>query len=588
MPITKSRQIAKLFKPNGIIKESLYDSDAIVTSAQLGVTAAAGTTTYSSADTLPASANNGDQALVTSTNRLYIYSNGGWYNIALINSTPYWSTEASSSYNLNTDGTSTTITILAVDSEGVNIVYTATADSDFNQLATITKDSDNGRTFIITPTDSENGTAVAGTGTVTFRASDGVNLVSTLSTFSLSFGPDWSATPTETIVRSINVEGADFFGTSLSISKDNNYLIVGAGKDDGAGNSNTFSGCAYIFTRSGSSWTQQAILRHSDIANFDGLGEYDVDINNDGTYAIATATAKDSYAGAVYVFARSGSTWTQQAKLTAEGNAAASSFFGIRASISGDGSYVIVGQHLANSEAGAVYIFARSGSTWTRQLRQVGSVSGARLGASVAMSESGTYAASGELLSGTGGQVFVFTRSGSTWTMSSAIVPSDIAAGDQFGNSVAIEDDYLVVGSRNDDDGGDASGSAYVFNRSGSTWTQQAKLTASDAQASDQFGESVALSQDTNYIVVGAPDEDGGAGDPAALAGAAYVFERNGSTWTQLQKLTASDAQADDLFGERVAIGGDGSFVVVAAFQEDGGAGNPKNNSGTVYVYEAG
>ena len=128
MPITKSRQIAKLFKPNGIIKESLYDSDAIVTSAQLGVTAAAGTTVYSSADTLPASADNGDQALVTSTNRLYIYSNGGWYNIALINSTPYWSSEASASYNLNIDGTSTTITILAVDSEGIPITYTATTD----------------------------------------------------------------------------------------------------------------------------------------------------------------------------------------------------------------------------------------------------------------------------------------------------------------------------------------------------------------------------------------------------------------------------------------------------------------------------
>jgi len=187
MPITKSRQIAKLFKPNGIIKESLYDSDAIVTSAQLGVTAAVGTATYSSADTLPASANDGDQALVSSTNRLYIYSNGGWYNIALINSTPYWSTEASSSYNLNTDGTSTTITILAQDSDGINVVYTATADSDFNQLATISKDSDNGRTFTIIPTDSENGTAIAGTGTVTFRASDGVNLVSTLSTFTIVF-----------------------------------------------------------------------------------------------------------------------------------------------------------------------------------------------------------------------------------------------------------------------------------------------------------------------------------------------------------------------------------------------------------------
>ena len=187
MPITKSRQIAKILKLDGNVKDSLYDSDAIVTSARLGVTPAAGTAVYSSADTLPASADNGDQALVSSTNRFYIFTNSGWYNIALINTTPYWITEANSSYELNTTGTATTITMLAQDSEGINIVYTATADSDFNQIATVTKDSDNGRVFTIIPTDSENGTAVGGTGTITFRASDGVNLVSTLSSFSIEF-----------------------------------------------------------------------------------------------------------------------------------------------------------------------------------------------------------------------------------------------------------------------------------------------------------------------------------------------------------------------------------------------------------------
>lgn len=192
MPVTKSRQIAKILKLDGTVKDSLYDSDAIVASAQLGVETSAGAALYSSADTMPAVANNGDQALVTSTNRLYIYSNGGWYNIALINSTPYWSSEANSSYDLSTTGAVTTITMLAVDSEGVPITYTATPDSDFNQFATVSKDSDNGRTFTVTPTDSENGTATNATGTVTFKASDGVNLVSTLSTFSISFQLQYS------------------------------------------------------------------------------------------------------------------------------------------------------------------------------------------------------------------------------------------------------------------------------------------------------------------------------------------------------------------------------------------------------------
>ena len=184
---TKSRLLSRLIEGDGSIKTTQIDSDAIGTSAAKSITAASGTTIYSSADTLPVSAAAGDQAFVSSTNRLYISNGSGWYNIALINNTPYWITEADGSYTLSTTGDVTTITILAQDSDGINVVYTAVTDSDFDNIATVTKDSDNGRTFTITPTDSENGTAVAGTGTVTFRASDGVNLVSTLSTFSLTF-----------------------------------------------------------------------------------------------------------------------------------------------------------------------------------------------------------------------------------------------------------------------------------------------------------------------------------------------------------------------------------------------------------------
>lgn len=185
---SKSRQLSRLITGEGVIKTSLIDSDALGTSASKSVVAASGTSVYSSADTLPTSASNGDQALVTSTNRLYVFTNGGWYNIALINSTPYWSSEASSSYELNTDATVTTITLLAVDSEGIPITYTATTDSDFDNIATISKDSDNGRTFTIVPIDSDGSdVATGGSGTVTFKASDGVNVVSTLSTFSIEF-----------------------------------------------------------------------------------------------------------------------------------------------------------------------------------------------------------------------------------------------------------------------------------------------------------------------------------------------------------------------------------------------------------------
>ena len=112
--MSKNRTLASLISNDTSKIKTVYtDSDSVVTSASLGVTAAAGTATYSSADTLPAVADNGDQALVTSTNRLYIYSNGGWYNIALINSTPYWITEADGSYTLSTTGGATIVEILA-------------------------------------------------------------------------------------------------------------------------------------------------------------------------------------------------------------------------------------------------------------------------------------------------------------------------------------------------------------------------------------------------------------------------------------------------------------------------------------------
>lgn len=181
---TKSRLLSRLIEGDGNIKTTQLDSDAIGTSAAKSITAASGTTVYSSADTLPASADAGDQAFVSSTNRLYIYNGSGWYNIALVNTSPYFITSPNASYELSNTGAQTNIEILAVDSEGINITYSTVADSDFSTFATITKDSDNGRRFTIT-VDSDQ--SVGATGTVTFRASDGVNIASALSTFSVEF-----------------------------------------------------------------------------------------------------------------------------------------------------------------------------------------------------------------------------------------------------------------------------------------------------------------------------------------------------------------------------------------------------------------
>ena len=177
-----------------------------------------------------------------------------------------------------------------------------------------------------------------------------------------------------------------------------------------------------------------------------------------------------------------------------------------------------------------------------------------------------------------------------TATQVAQLWASDLQQPDRFGNSVAVDGDTLVVGAHLEDGGsGDPAvraGAAYVFNRGpAGAWTETAKLLASDLQADDLFGNSVALSGD--ILVVGATGEDGGPGDPASNAGAAYVFERGpGNAWIQTAKLQAADRQAGDFFGESVAVSG--NTLVVGAFQEDGGPGNPATQAGAAYVFERG
>jgi uncharacterized repeat protein (TIGR01451 family) len=171
------------------------------------------------------------------------------------------------------------------------------------------------------------------------------------------------------------------------------------------------------------------------------------------------------------------------------------------------------------------------------------------------------------------------------------LTASDAQAGDVFGGSVAISGDTVIVGAVGEDGGPgdpqDTAGAAYVFDRNQGgpeVWGQVAKLTASDAQAGDRFSTAVAISVDT--VVVSAWFEGGGPGDPLPDAGAAYIFGRNqggAGAWGQAAKLTADDAQTGDEFGFSVAINGD--TVVVGAFVEDGGPGDPLPDAGAAYIF---
>ena len=203
---------------------------------------------------------------------------------------------------------------------------------------------------------------------------------------------------------------------------------------------------------------------------------------------------------------------------------------------------------------------------------------GDQAGNAVALSEN--YAIVGARFNDTGGAnsqaggAYIFQLSPTGWAEQVKLEASDAQPSDQFGQSVAISEDYAVVGAYAEDEGGSAAGAVYVFGRSGSSWVQQAKLTASDAEAEDVFGYSVALHENT--IIVGAYGEDTG----GASAGAAYIFERSGSNWIEQAKLTATDAEADDRFGHSVSIYHD--LALVGALREDAGG----FNSGAAYLFK--
>jgi len=371
-------------------------------------------------------------------------------------------------------------------------------------------------------------------------------------------------------------DGAEGDRFSYSVALDGDTVLVGAYRDDVGANID--QGSAYVFTRSDSSWTQQAKLTADDGAASDNFG-YSVALDGDTVLVGAVSDGAINFnPSSAYVFTRSGNTWTQQAKLVAE-DGVPNDYFG--ASVALDGNTALVGAYGddvgVNSHQGSAYVFTRSGSTWTQQAKLVagdGAITD-RFGFSVTLD--GDTALVGAYPDDVGaiGSAYVFTHSGATWTQQAKLVAGDGAVGDAFGYSVALNRDTALVGAYGDDVGANSDqGSAYVFTRSGATWTQQAKLVAGDGAEGDYFGTSVALDGDTT--LVGATYGD----VSSSNQGSAYVFTRSGSAWIQQAKLTAGDAAAGDLLGRSVAL--DGDTALVGAYTDDVGA---ISDQGSAYVF---
>ncbi len=322
---------------------------------------------------------------------------------------------------------------------------------------------------------------------------------------------------------------------------------IGANEDQGA---------VYVFDQSGSGWTQSQKLTSDDGAAFDTFGDavaFQGDTAIVGAYA-ATVGA-NAYQGTAYVFTQSNGTWSQAQKLTSD-DGTDFNYFGY--SVALDGTTAFIGADLL----GAVYVFNESGGTWTQTQKLTASDEGLSDVFGYSVLVQGSTAFVGAYGNNTfQGAVYVFTESGGTWTETQKLTADDGTSNAYFGYAIAVSGTNLIVGAWGD--GSNLQGAAYVFTESNGTWSQTQKLVPDDIQIQAKFGHSVAI--DGTHAVIGADGDDN-----QTAQGAVYVFDQAGGTWSQSQKLYASDGQHNDQLGFPVTL--DGTRALAGAWGWPAGA----------------
>jgi len=331
-------------------------------------------------------------------------------------------------------------------------------------------------------------------------------------------------------------DGYGGFGEAVAI--DGDYAIVGAPSFDRR------TGRAYLFRRRGTRWVRQAKLTPSDGAGNDKFGS---SVSIRGDYAIVGAPGHgDADTGAAYVFKRDNLAWVQQAKLSvSHGGAGAAA----GTSVAIDGDCAIVGAPGDNNHRGAVYIFRRNGTRWIEETELMPEQPYRRCDFGRSVSIWGDHVMVGTSSAGQdAGRAYIFRRQANKWILQRKLTASDGARGDRFGGAVSIDGAHAVAGATWFST---QPGRAYVFERDGTKWTQQAKLAPSDARAMDSFGCSVCVSGERAIVGAEHPDK----------TGAAYVFRRSHAGWVQEAKLTRGDSKTSGSFGRYVSISRDYAVV---------------------------
>lgn len=406
----------------------------------------------------------------------------------------------------------------------------------------------------------------------------------------------------EAYIKASNTGMGDYFGDAVAISYDGNTLAVGANSEssnatgiggDQSNDSQTWAGAVYVFTRSGSTWSQQAYIKASNTQNVDYFGRR-VSLASDGDTLAVGAYGEDSNAtgiggdqsnnaasasGAVYVFERTAGVWAQQAYVKSSNTAANDWYSYTGAVLSGDGDTLAVPAYEEDSNAPGI-----NGDQSNNSMNAAGAV-------------------------------YVYRRTGMVWAQEAYVKASNPGANDRFGTSVSVSSDgnTLAVGAYCESSnargvGGDqsnnsngCSGAEYVFTRSGSVWTQEAYVKATNTAANAYFGYASVMSADGNTLFVGAFGDasnatgvDGDQANTAAsFSGAVHMYTRSAGVWTPSSYIKASNTEAGDQFGIILSVSADAHLLVVSAPQEDSNAtgidgtqtDNTVNGAGAIYLF---
>ncbi|MDP7087592.1 MAG: FG-GAP repeat protein [Phycisphaerales bacterium] len=378
-------------------------------------------------------------------------------------------------------------------------------------------------------------------------------------------------------VQEINPNDVAEYGSfGIDLALDGDTVVIGSPGNDFLG---LDSGVSWVFVRGcDGEFTELQTVIGSDTAWFDEFG-YSTALHGEvmvvGSRHHDAGSEVDS--GAAYVFAPDDDgTWIETAKLTAPSPEMGASFGW---SVATDGDTIVIGANKADGDEGRVYVFDRDGDNWifTAELVGSGIDAGDHFGRAVdvdgdTIAVGCPYYAAGCGGSNRCGSLFIFDLDEGVWGEVDRLTPSDQANEDYFGWKVSIDGDRLLTTSIYDDDMGWQSGSGYVFDRIDGVWTEQFKLVPSNGDVQDMAGQCCRLQGDVAVLGGWYGNDD---------KGAAWVWRQNGSVWSEVAELNASDGQTSDIFGRSIGLDGDSVLVGANWHDADGVA-----DAGAVYAFD--